>query len=162
MLLSFLGLQVVAPCLGLGFVRMGEAVAANLGPQGAFRRGVLLPPEPLTGRGRNFVAATAGAEHRDRLTGFRDSVNGYTKIALDRKRVYKYTESMNNTNKAIAEKLVAKRVAGGANAEQSRKMLADLISDFSPKNLAYALAYNSFSTARSCDNDAAELLAEAR
>jgi hypothetical protein len=157
-----LRLLVVALCLSLGLVGMGEAVAADLGPNGAVRRGVLLPPKPLEGRGRDHSLATAGAEHRDSLTGRARPVNPYTKITLDRKRVYLYTKTMNNTNKTAAENLVAKRVAGGFNADESRKLLVELVSEFDTKNLGYALAHNGFSSSRSSDADAAALIREAR
>jgi hypothetical protein len=42
------------------------------------------------------------------------------------------------------EKMIARRVRGGHNEEQSRQLLAELLEAHSGANLDYALAYNGF------------------
>lgn len=56
----------------------------------------------------------------------------------------------------IIEAAIARRVRGGASEAGSRELLAELVRDFAPSNLGYALHYNGFATERG-----AELLAAA-
>jgi hypothetical protein len=42
------------------------------------------------------------------------------------------------------EKMIRRRIRGGHNEEQSRRMLAELLSAHTGINLDYALAYNGF------------------
>lgn len=55
------------------------------------------------------------------------------------------------TTKNTEAQMIARRVSKGHNAEQSAEMLADIIARHSGANLAYALAYNAFATARAAE-----------
>ena len=59
-----------------------------------------------------------------------------------------------STNEATA-KMIARRVNGGANAAESIALLAELVKSHSGDNLAFALAYNNFATARAAERFAA-------
>lgn len=44
------------------------------------------------------------------------------------------------------EKMIARRVKGGANEAEARELLAELVKAHSGDNLVYALVYNGFAT----------------
>lgn len=51
-------------------------------------------------------------------------------------------------NQDTKDKLIARYVAKGGNAERGAELLQELLLLFSPANLAYALVYNGFGTER--------------
>ena len=56
-----------------------------------------------------------------------------------------------NTTKSTEAKMIARRVSKGHNAKQSADVLTDIIARHSGDNLASALVYNSFATARTAE-----------
>jgi len=54
---------------------------------------------------------------------------------------------------------IARRVRGGGNPAESEALLRELVAEFAPQNLGYALHYNGFATERGAERLAAALLA---